>query len=66
MILSKFRLYISKLIISTVDIGSFVAFWEHEIFMGLKSIKNLMLWVYYTIPFGFNLLYLNFQCFLLL
>ena len=42
-------------ITSTVDFGWFVAFGEHQNFPCLKLIEIVILWVFYTIPFGFNL-----------
>ena len=38
---------------STVDFGWFVAFEEHKIFRVLNFIETVILWIYYTIPFGF-------------
>ena len=40
---------------STVDFGWMVAFGEHQNFPCLKLIEIVILWVYYTIPFGFSL-----------
>ena len=40
---------------STVNFGWFVAFGEHQNFPRLKLIEIVILWVYYTIPFGFSL-----------
>ena len=52
---------------STVDFGSFVAFGEQQNFLNLKLIEIVILWVYHTIPFGFNLfwqrLVITFQLF---
>ena len=36
------------------DLGGFVVFWEHPIFLLLKLIKDVILWVYTTIPVGFT------------
>ena len=38
-----------------VDFGWFVAFVEHQNFPCSKLIEGIILWVYYTIPFGFSL-----------
>ena len=40
---------------STVDFGWFVVFGEHQNFPCLKLIEIVILWVYYSIPFGFVL-----------
>ena len=52
---------------STVDFGWFVAFGEHQNFPCLRLIEIVILWVYCTIPFGFNLfwhlLVITFQLF---
>ena len=54
---------------STVDLGWFVAFGEHQNVPCLKLIKIVILLVYYTIPFGFSLfwhfLVITFQLFIL-
>ena len=42
---------------STVVFGWFVAFWEHQIFAFTKLIEIVILWVYYTIPFGVSLIW---------
>ena len=34
----------------------FVAFWDHQNCPCLKLIEIVILWVYYTIPFGFSLI----------
>ena len=39
------------------DFGGFVAFGEHKIFRVLKFIDIVILWVYYTIPFGLTLFF---------
>ena len=39
----------------SVDFSWVVAFEEHQNFPCLKLIEIVILWVYYTIPFGFNL-----------
>ena len=54
---------------STVDYGWLVAFEKHQNFPCLKLIEIVILWVYYTIPFGFSLfwhfLVITFQLFIL-
>ena len=56
---------------STVDFGWFVAFGEHQNFSVFKIelIEIVILWVYFTIPFGFSLfghfLVIAFQLFIL-
>ena len=40
---------------SGVNFGWFVAFWEHQNFPCKNSMEIVILWVYYTILFGFSL-----------
>ena len=40
---------------STVDVGWFVAFWNHQNFQCLKLIEIVILWVHYTVPLGFSM-----------
>ena len=35
----------------------FVEFWEHQMFIRVKLTEIVILWVYYTIPFGFSLIW---------
>ena len=51
---------------TVVDFGCFVAVREHQNFPYWRLIKIVILWVYYTIPFGLTLLYLRASFFQLL
>ena len=68
---SKYKRSVLDLVLPscTVDFGWFVAFGEHQNFPCLKLIEIVILWVYYTIPFGFSLfwhfLVITFQLFIL-